>query len=653
MMQGSDELSFELSDSDEEMKDEQGKELEAFKKSKKVNRSPPTTGIGTGTDANTSEKNTEDIQEETYSTPLGVGMRGLAGYFGKRKAEESPVEDNTLAALLTTLSGMCKMANELKGQVTQNTQDNIKKTSEALMTLSSTAEALSLEFKEHRHKRKTEIGKLNFEEGNEEDGVVGKQKEIKKEEPSICTRCKSMIRKSEKELEETQEKLESCEILSEVEKTELIKRNWPESIFKKTKVKKGNPFAASSGIVDNKLTLIMGKKDNSMLVSSAIARYPEIKLMIEDEEEEDDGSLYKTMENTVKLGKKTLTRKVFLVRNDDKTEVWEAIKKVISDNIGEEDHIGIVATEKHDWSSLRKHIEIEMRATKSEREIIFYLPTSQSANKTTKFSLPKRETVSTLQIILNETSKDQYDKTLRVLKSTINPQVAQEIGVEIKGVVKTDTGDMKITVEQLKEGSLENLQKRVQCIVSEVANSSIKSEQIWRGARRNGAIKTIFIRDLDTTVTKEELQEELKKISGISAEQMNIVTVRPNQRGSQQTARVEVEAEAADILIKSEYIRIGWCSSRVVECVNPPRCYRCQRYGHMANDCVASEEKSRDKCLNCNKTGHYARACSNKASCRDCGEEGHRSGSMGCPFFRRLVNDTRLENKMRLMSLDS
>ncbi|KAI5694157.1 hypothetical protein M8J75_011716 [Diaphorina citri] len=148
-------------------------------------------------------------------------------------------------------------------------------------------------------------------------------------------------------------------------------------------------------------------------------------------------------------------------------------------------------------------------------------------------------------------------------------------------------------------------------------------------------------------MTREELEEELKRLPGLSVNHWQVVSLRQTQRGNTQTAKLEVEVDSANRMIREETIKIGWNTARVVECIDVPRCFNCQKLGHMAHNCDASRVE-KDTCNNCNQKGHFAKDCKNNVLCRDCGEEGHRSGSMGCQIFRKLVNQARLENKTRL-----
>ncbi|KAI5709870.1 hypothetical protein M8J75_003790 [Diaphorina citri] len=284
----------------------------------------------------------------------------------------------------------------------------------------------------------------------------------------------------------------------------------------------------------------------------------------EDKEEENDCQMdtgmekenYKMMENTVKIGKKTQTRKIFIIKSDDGIEAVDTIHKIIDEHKIDGTDMGVVATEKHDRSTLRKRIEMKLRISK--HEIDFYVPTKYG-NLSIR-PTPKKETVTSLNVILKSENKDRYDETLRELKKEINSEMANNLGVEIKGVLKTDTGDMKIMLEEIKQGSVKELQSKVQRITETVADLvSIKTNEVWKGAKRRGALKSLFLQDLDTVVTKEELEENLKAVPELKNAQWMVAGLRPSLRGRGQTAKIELEAEPVklDMIDVITAIRLG------------------------------------------------------------------------------------------------
>ncbi|KAI5712417.1 hypothetical protein M8J75_008190 [Diaphorina citri] len=468
-------------------------------------------------------------------------------------------------------------------------------------------------------------------------------------QPIICERCRGAIKREEVEIGYIRGKLENSGIMTPEDKEELAGRNWPEHLFINTKTKKGNPFI---GTVEDDTILVMKKKENSRLVETAMSRFPEMTSMLSNNEDDEEGGMqidheegeYKWMENTIKIGGVTQRRRIFLIQEETTTNAFKAIQKIRREH-SIEGTLGVVTTEKVDRSALRKLLEMELRNT--EKEIRIYVPNTVSNNTMITRPPLKIETFKTLNIKMKTGNEEKYDETLRELKKEISNEVAKQLGVEITGVMKTESGDMRITVEEKKEGALCALQEKVQTVIGQVAESGISSGRIWKGARGKGGYKSLFLRELETSMTREELEEELKRLPGLSVNHWQVVSLRQTQRGNTQTAKLEVEVDSANRMIREETIKIGWNTARVVECIDVPRCFNCQKLGHMAHNCDASRVE-KDTCNNCNQKGHFAKDCKNNVLCRDCGEEGHRSGSMGCQIFRKLVNQARLENKTRL-----
>jgi len=45
-----------------------------------------------------------------------------------------------------------------------------------------------------------------------------------------------------------------------------------------------------------------------------------------------------------------------------------------------------------------------------------------------------------------------------------------------------------------------------------------------------------------------------------------------------------------------------------------PKCFNCNKYGHMAKECWKKKEKETRRCFKCNKEGHITKNCKEKQS---------------------------------------
>lgn len=88
-------------------------------------------------------------------------------------------------------------------------------------------------------------------------------------------------------------------------------------------------------------------------------------------------------------------------------------------------------------------------------------------------------------------------------------------------------------------------------------------------------------------------------------------------------------------------IFLGWQSLKVIEHIIVARCYRCQRYGHLAKDCKSPV----DVCGHCAKDNHAFEDCPEENwnfSCANClrakSDHKHNVNSVTCPSYIRERN---------------
>ena len=76
-----------------------------------------------------------------------------------------------------------------------------------------------------------------------------------------------------------------------------------------------------------------------------------------------------------------------------------------------------------------------------------------------------------------------------------------------------------------------------------------------------------------------------------------------------------------------EKVRVGWMAIKVRPFTpNPTRCFKCQRFGHVANNC-----KGKERCGRCSLEGHNSKSCKAETpKCAGCGNE-HEAWSRSCP----------------------
>ncbi|XP_033225727.1 uncharacterized protein LOC117178409 [Belonocnema kinseyi] len=129
------------------------------------------------------------------------------------------------------------------------------------------------------------------------------------------------------------------------------------------------------------------------------------------------------------------------------------------------------------------------------------------------------------------------------------------------------------------------------------------------------AINSLEIRNLDSYTTREEpetaLKRDLKKLS----EQPKVTVSKPNRRG-QSLVVIELSAQAANKLLRTEHIKIGWVNCHVRRRIPMERCFNCLWYGHQSRNCKGPNR--RHVCFKCATNGHKGARCNAEVQCVLC-----------------------------------
>lgn len=64
----------------------------------------------------------------------------------------------------------------------------------------------------------------------------------------------------------------------------------------------------------------------------------------------------------------------------------------------------------------------------------------------------------------------------------------------------------------------------------------------------------------------------------------------------------------------------------------------------MASGCE-NKDLIKDRSFNCGEVGRFARNCTGDSKCFQCSDNGHRSNSMKCPKYRKIVQEMRKAGK--------
>ncbi|KAG8239475.1 hypothetical protein J437_LFUL018983 [Ladona fulva] len=92
-----------------------------------------------------------------------------------------------------------------------------------------------------------------------------------------------------------------------------------------------------------------------------------------------------------------------------------------------------------------------------------------------------------------------------------------------------------------------------------------------------------------------------------------------------------------DFLLQKERVYSGWTSHYLKDYIGVTRCYKCQGFGHTAQNC---REKA-DTCAHCARTGHTIEDCPRKNKrevCANCNRFGkdddHSTMDKECPAYK-------------------
>ncbi|KAF6197390.1 hypothetical protein GE061_020253 [Apolygus lucorum] len=152
----------------------------------------------------------------------------------------------------------------------------------------------------------------------------------------------------------------------------------------------------------------------------------------------------------------------------------------------------------------------------------------------------------------------------------------------------------------------------------------------------------VLIHGVPSSLTPEELQDEFWKSNCVGTdEDLKAGAFVPIHRAGPKNLPetkwvVQVSQAVRSTIIQDGRVRLGWLVCRVVDHISVSRCYRCQKFGHVAKSCGSGEV-----CGWCTERGHSFRACTRKqqpARCVNCMEAGrvdhHDAGSLECPSYR-------------------
>ena len=121
---------------------------------------------------------------------------------------------------------------------------------------------------------------------------------------------------------------------------------------------------------------------------------------------------------------------------------------------------------------------------------------------------------------------------------------------------------------------------------------------------------------IEELCTNDEIFDALVEQAKIRRPDGAAIKSRRKAHAGTQSIYVSLPAEDAKKVLAIGYINVGFIRSRVVEVLEPKRCFKCWGYGHTSFTC---KEQDRTKlCRKCGEDGHKAAACTNPRKCALC-----------------------------------
>ncbi|CAH1974120.1 unnamed protein product [Acanthoscelides obtectus] len=181
-------------------------------------------------------------------------------------------------------------------------------------------------------------------------------------------------------------------------------------------------------------------------------------------------------------------------------------------------------------------------------------------------------------IVIKPKDKTQdSSKTKKVVEEKINPA---EIGVGVSRVKYVKEGGIAISCT--KKEDITNISENIK-------EKLDKEYEINIPKKKNPKIKVISIQQ-KYIETPDTLIETIIKQNGISTAEdervLKIISAYEHKSKKYGIIILEVDQTIFDVINKKEVLYIGWKKCKYFEHVNVIQCYKCWKFGHMAQQCT-------------------------------------------------------------------
>lgn len=180
-------------------------------------------------------------------------------------------------------------------------------------------------------------------------------------------------------------------------------------------------------------------------------------------------------------------------------------------------------------------------------------------------------------------------------------------------------------------------------------NEAFKSLKL-KAERIDKSWPKIQVFDIPERMTEEEILENIadQNLPASIPQKFARNAFKINQRSGSHDAStswvIEIHPALRNYLIKIGKIYTSWRAHSVRDYIRVTRCYRCQKYGHVAKHC-----KSNPQCGMCASTDHETKNCRHtdhqeRHKCSNCirnkfHDTNHHTGSSDCPVYVKRLKD--------------
>lgn len=394
---------------------------------------------------------------------------------------------------------------------------------------------------------------------------------------------------------------------------------WKE--FKNVKVKVGNPINTN----DNLALTIVDPSDPNMTKSIQkmfTDRHPDLL-----EINEEMGSLEITSSYTVSGEKKIKKKNITKVKPRDVNEdLWRLLAKVRQYAIDN----GHNAITTHVITSIKEEELQKMLQSifcKTDINITICKPVETQHGVVAERQIKQNKEFETEAIEISKKGAD-YSEVLRGVQNSLE---GTELTKGIKTIRSTKKGTLLVILDKMV-AEKETLKK---VIIEKLPQTRVRDLSGNTEGRQS-----VFIREMDATVTKDEVLAALKKdLTSEEISAMTIGEVRPS-RSNTATVTISATPDVAKKLLTKKTLRVGLSQGNIEERYNVVKCFKCWGYGHRAAECLNPDRSN--NCYKCGQEGHKAADCKGEEQCPLCKKKGHKAGGVGCNDRRRAVRRARM-----------